>query len=160
VVIPSEWPHAAAASPSNQRFDAARTGVSALVALAVIAKSAYSVGPQGELFRGTVSRNLEMSDRIDSRFSFYVVQAAAHHQGPASPTTEKFFAPWTFFSRGPLAGLLTTPIVMATNGQPPTTLPENRWSPYDVTGFCRVSHHDDRAVEQRGGRDCFSRSFR
>ena len=109
--------------------------VSALVAVAVIAKSAYSVGPQGELFRGTVSRNMEMSDRIDSRFSFYVVQAAAHHQGPASPTTEKFFAPWTFFSRGPLAGLITTPIVMATNGRPLTTLPENRWSPFDVTGF-------------------------
>jgi hypothetical protein len=78
---------------------------------------------------------MEMSDRIDSRFSFYVVQAAAHHWGPASVQTEKFFAPWTFFSRGPLAGLLSTPVVMATNGRPPKTLPEDRWSPFDPTGF-------------------------
>jgi hypothetical protein len=110
-------------------------GFSALLVFAVVAKSMYSVGPQGELFRGTVSRNMEMTDRIDSRFSFYVVQAAAHHWGPASLETEKFFAPWTFFSRGPLAGLIATPIVMATNGKPPTVLPESRWSAYDATGF-------------------------
>ena len=109
--------------------------ITVLVAVAVIAKSNYSVGPPGELYRGTVSRNMEMSDRIDSRFSFYIVQAAVHHWGPASPKTEAFFAPWTFFSRGPLGGLLTIPVVMATNGQPPEVLPENRWSPFDVTGF-------------------------
>ena len=124
----------AAAVPGGSSM-ARALAVSALVALAVIAKSNYSVGPQGELFGGKVSRNMEMSDRIDSRFSFYIVQAAAHHQGPASPWTEKFFAPWTFFSRGPLAGLLATPIVLGTNGHPPTTHPESRWSPFDVTGF-------------------------
>lgn len=110
-------------------------GVSALIVVAVVAKSAYSVGPQGELFRGTVSRNFELSDRIDSRFSFYTVQAAAHGWGPGSPQTERFFAPWTFFSRGPLAGLASIPVVLATNGRPPTVLPENPWSPYDSTGF-------------------------
>jgi len=110
-------------------------GVSALIVAAVVAKSAYSVGPQGELFRGTVSRNFEMSDRIDSRFSFYTVQAAAHRWGPGAPQTERFFAPWTFFSRGPLAGLAAIPVVLATNGHPPTELPENRWIPYDPTGF-------------------------
>ena len=110
-------------------------GISALIVAAVVAKSAYSVGPQGELFRGTVSRNFEMSDRIDSRFSFYTVQAAAHQWGPGSPKTERFFAPWTFFSRGPLAGLASIPVVLATNGRPSTELPENPWSPYDPTGF-------------------------
>jgi hypothetical protein len=109
--------------------------VSLLLVVAVVAKSVYSIGPSGELFQGTISRNMEMSDRIDSRFSFYVVQAAAHHQGPTSPTIEEFFAPWTFFSRGPLAGLIATPLVMATNGHPPTTLPDHRWSPFDRTGF-------------------------
>ncbi|MGH7944829.1 MAG: hypothetical protein ACREH8_05755 [Opitutaceae bacterium] len=109
--------------------------VSALIAVVVVAKSNYSIGPQGELYRGTVSRNMEMTDRIDSRFSFYVVQAAVHHWGPGSPKTEKFFAPWTFFSRGPLAGLITIPVVMATNGHPPAELPENRWGPFDATGF-------------------------
>ena len=121
-------------------FDASRAtrrvlGVSALIVAAVVAKSAYSAGPSGELFRGTISRNFEMSDRIDSRFSFYTVQAAAHQWGPASPKTERFFAPWTFFSRGPLAGLAAIPVVLATNGHPPTELPDNRWSPYDETGF-------------------------
>jgi hypothetical protein len=118
----------------NQSFSRI-LGVSALLVIAVVAKSSYSVGPQGELFQGTVSRNMEMADRIDSRYSFYVVQAATHHFGPAAPATEKFFHPWTFFSRGPLAGLAALPVVMATNGHPLTTLPENRWSPFDPTGF-------------------------
>lgn len=109
--------------------------LSALLVGVVVARSAHSVGPSGELFRGTVSRNFELSDRIDSRFSFYTVQAAAHHWAPGSPRTERFFSPWTFFSRGPLAGLSAIPVVMATQGQPPTTLPENRWTPYDGTGF-------------------------
>jgi hypothetical protein len=105
--------------------------VTALVLVAVVAKSFHSVGPAGELFRGSVSRNFEMSDRIDSRYSFYVVQVAAHHFGPAAPETDKFFFPWTFFSRGPLAGLAAIPVVLATGGEPPLTMPDNRWSPFD-----------------------------
>ncbi len=107
----------------------------ALVVVAVVAKSFHSVGPEGELFRGTVSRNFEMADRIDSRYSFYVVQAAAHGWSPAAPQTERFFFPWTFFSRGPLAGLVALPVVMATGGAPPDVVPENRWQPFDATGF-------------------------
>lgn len=109
--------------------------VSALVAVAVAAKSSYSVGPEGELFHGAVSRNLTVSDRLDSRYPYHVVQAAYHHHGPASAATEAFFYPWTFFSRGPLAGLLTTPIVIATGGQPPADPPDQRWSPFDPSGF-------------------------
>lgn len=109
--------------------------VAALVTLAVAAKASYSVGSEGELFRGTVSRNFQLSDRIDSRFGFYAVQAAAHGWGPASPITEKFYYPWTFFSRGPLAGLAATPVVMATNGRPPAEHAEAVWSPFDPTGF-------------------------
>ena len=109
--------------------------VAALVVAAAAARGAFSIGPAGELFRGTVSRNFQLSDRIDSRFSFYAVQAAAHHWGPASPTTEKFYYPWTFFSRGPLAGLAAIPVVMATEGRPPTGHAENTWSPFDRTGF-------------------------
>lgn len=109
--------------------------LTALVVVAVGAKSFYSVGPEGELFRGAVSRNLALSDRIDSRFNYYAVQAAAHHWGPASPATEKFYYPWTFFSRGPLAGLAAIPVVMATNGRPPAELPDHRWSPFDRSGF-------------------------
>ncbi len=110
-------------------------GISALIVVAVTAKSAYSVGPPGELYRGTISHNLTVGDRIDARFPYYVVQAAAQHLGPAAPATEHYFYPWTFFSRGPLAGLATIPVVMATGGQPPVELPEQRWSPFDRQGF-------------------------
>jgi hypothetical protein len=109
--------------------------VSALLALAVVAKSAYSRGPAGELFRGTISRNLTVADRIDSRFSFYTVQAIARHFGPAAPETERYFQPWTFFSRGPLAGLAAAPVVFASGGHPPREHAEQRWSPFDRQGF-------------------------
>jgi hypothetical protein len=108
-----------------------------LVVAAIVAKSSHSVGPEGELFRGTISRNFQVSDRIDSRYSFYVVQVAAHHVGPAAPDADKLFGPWTFFSRGPIAGLTTIPIVTATGGEPqsPPNLPESRWRPFDGAGF-------------------------
>jgi hypothetical protein len=109
--------------------------VAALVVAAAAAKAAVSRGTPGELFRGTVSRNFALSDRIDSRFNFYAVQAAAHGWAPASPRVEKFYYPWTFFSRGPLAGLAAIPVVLATGGQPPDVLPEQGWVPFDPTGF-------------------------
>lgn len=118
-------------SPAAQRALA----VAALLVVAATAKSTYSGGPEGETFRGTISRNLAVGDRIDSRFAFYVVQAAAHHLGPAAPATERFYYPWTFFSRGPLAGLTATPVVLATGGQPPAGFPDQRWSPFDREGF-------------------------
>lgn len=109
--------------------------VASLVVVAVVAKSFHSAGPEGELFRGTVSRNFEMADRIDSRFSFYTVQAAAHRWAPLAAETDRFFAPWNFLSRGPLAGLASIPIVLATGGRPPAELPEARWTPFDAGGF-------------------------
>ena len=117
--------------------------VAALVAGAVTARAAYSAGPAGELFRGTVSRNFALSDRIDSRFSFYAVQAAANIRGPASPATERFYYPWTFFSRGPLAGLAAIPVVLGTGGRPPGVHAEQVWTPFDRQGFAayRVTQH-------------------
>lgn len=111
-------------------------GLAALLAVAVTAKSLYSVGPEGELYRGAISRNLTVGDRIDSRYPYYVVQVASHHVAPGSPEAERFFYPWTFFSRGPLSGLVALPVVAATGGQPPRTeFPEQRWSPFDRQGF-------------------------
>jgi hypothetical protein len=109
--------------------------LSALLVTAVGAKSAYSTGPQGELFRGTVSRNFALSDRLDSRFGFLPSQAAAHRRGPTDPRTEAGYAPWTFFSRGPLAGLAAIPVVLATGGEPPDGPPDQRWQPFDPAGF-------------------------
>jgi hypothetical protein len=107
----------------------------ALVAAAVVAKSTCSGGPEGETFRGTISRNLAAGDRLDSRFAYYTVQAAAHHLPPTAPAVEALFHPWNFFSRGPLAGLAATPIVLATGGRPASSYPEQRWSPFDREGF-------------------------
>lgn len=109
--------------------------LTALVVVAIAAKSTHSVGPEGELYRGSISRNFTIGDRLDSRFSFYVVQAAVHHRSPAEPATEKMFAPWTFFSRGPLAGIIAVPLVTATHGQPPADMPDEPWSPFDKEGF-------------------------
>ncbi|MFM7749964.1 MAG: hypothetical protein ACKPB0_06055, partial [Opitutaceae bacterium] len=117
--------------------------VAALVAGAVTARAAYSAGPAGELFRGTVSRNFALSDRIDSRFNFYAVQAAANIRGPAAPETERLYYPWTFFSRGPLAGLTAIPVVLGTGGRPPDVHAEQVWTPFDPQGFAayRVTLH-------------------
>ena len=110
-------------------------GVAALAVAAVAAKASFSTGTAGELFRGTVSRNFALSDRIDSRFSFYAVQAAAHGWGPADERTERFYYPWTYFSRGPLPGLVAIPLVLGTGGRPPTEHAEETWSPFDAGGF-------------------------
>lgn len=121
--LPGEvgWRHAVAAA--------------ALATAAVAAKASYSTGTAGELFRGTVSRNFALSDRIDSRFSFYAVQAAAHGWGPAAERTERFYYPWTYFSRGPLPGLVAIPLVLGTGGRPPAEHAEETWSPFDAGGF-------------------------
>ena len=110
-------------------------GAATLVVAAVAAKASFSTGTAGELFRGTVSRNFALSDRIDSRFSFYAVQAAAHGWGPAAERTERFYYPWTYFSRGPLPGLVAIPLVLGTGGRPPAEHAEETWSPFDAGGF-------------------------
>lgn len=109
--------------------------IGALLSAAGVAKASFSRGPQGELYGGTTHRSLAVGDRSDSRIPFSVVQAAAHHYGPASPQTEYYFTPWTFFSRGPLAGLVALPITLATGGTPPADVELRAWQPYDVTGF-------------------------
>ncbi len=109
--------------------------VTALVALAAVARASFSGGPDGELYAGTIYRSLAVGDRSDSRIPFHVVQAAAHHLAPTSAETERFFTPWTFFSRGPLAGLVALPITLATAGMPPRDWAAYAWQPFDATGF-------------------------
>ncbi len=110
-------------------------GVAALLVVAATAKSTYSAGPEGETYRGTISRNLAVGDRIDSRFPYYLVQIAAQHLAPGDPAAERYYHPWTFFSRGPLSGLTALPLVWATGGQPPVDLPDQAWAPFDREGF-------------------------
>jgi hypothetical protein len=109
--------------------------VSMLVVIATAAKASYSGGPEGELYGGTISRTLEVGDRSDARISFHVVQTVGRHFAPWNPAAEAYFSPWTFFSRGPLAGLAAAPVSMATSGRPPASMPDQAWTPFDTTGF-------------------------
>lgn len=99
------------------------------------AKAAFSGGPPGELYAGYISRTLEVGDRPDSRISFHTVQLIAHHLSPHGTEAAKYFAPWDFSGRGPLAGMAAAPLVLAVGAQPPLGMPEQAWRPFDRQGF-------------------------
>lgn len=108
----------------------------ALVVLAVaVAKGTWSPGPAGELYGGTVSRTLEVGGRSDSRISFHVVQLVAYGTGPYSARGAGYFAPYSFSSRGPLAGLASAPVVLLSGARVPLDMPDQPWSPFDPQGF-------------------------
>jgi len=109
--------------------------VSVLVAFAGMAKAGFSRGPEGELYRNTVSRTLAVGDRSDARISYHVLQCVAFHYAPRSAEAGSYFSPYSFFSRGPLAGLAAAPIVLATAGMPSLNHPDAMWEPFDETGF-------------------------
>jgi hypothetical protein len=100
-----------------------------------ISRALWSLGPEGELYEGMVSRTLEVGDRPDSRISFIVPQMVAHGAGPYSPIGSYSYSPYNFSSRGPLSGLASTPIVLASGGHPPAKHPEEPWAPFDWHGF-------------------------
>lgn len=109
--------------------------VSVLVAFAGMSKAGFSRGPEGELYRGTISRTLAVGERSDARISYHVVQCVAFHYAPRSAEAHVYFLPYAFFSRGPLAGLAAAPIVLATAGMPSLGHPDATWEPFDETGF-------------------------
>jgi hypothetical protein len=100
-----------------------------------IARALWSLGPEGELYGGTISRTLEVGDRSDSRIQFILSQLVAHGKGPYSPFATQFFAPYDFSSRGPLPGLGSAPVVLLAGGHPPAGFPEEPWTPFDPGGF-------------------------
>jgi hypothetical protein len=100
-----------------------------------VAKALWSISPVGELFAGTISRTLEVGGRSDSRIPFHVVQLVANGTGPFSELGASYFSPFDFSSRGPLAGLASAPIVLSAGGRPPTTMPDQPWTPFDPQGF-------------------------
>ena len=100
-----------------------------------IGRALWSLGPEGELYAGTISRTLEVGDRSDSRISFAVVQLVAHGSAPYGPIGTSYFSPYDFSSRGPLPGLASAPIVLMSGGRPPVALPDNPWRPFDPQGF-------------------------
>lgn len=100
-----------------------------------IGRALWSVGPEGELFAGTISRTLEVGSRPDSRISFHVVQLVANGTAPYSELGASYFAPYDFSSRGPLAGIASAPVVLLAGGRPPTAMPDQPWAPFDPQGF-------------------------
>jgi hypothetical protein len=106
-----------------------------LLVLGAAAKAALSGGPADELFRGTVSRSLEVGGHSDSRISYHTAQVVANHLSPQDPRADRLFAPWHFSSRGPTAGLASVPILLATHGHPPIGEPNEAWEPFDHEGF-------------------------
>lgn len=120
------------------KWTAVETHLLALASLCVLggaAKAAISGGPPGELYGGSVSRTLEIGPYSDSRIPFHTVQLVANHLSPYEPEGSKYFAPWSFSHRGPLAGLATAPLVLAVNGRPPLAMPDQTWAPFDREGF-------------------------
>lgn len=108
--------------------------VGSLLGLA-ISRALWSLGPDGELFAGQISRTLEVGSRPDSRIPFHVVQLVANGTAPYSELGSSYFSPYNFSSRGPLAGIAETPLVLLGGGRPPTTMPDQGWSPFDAQGF-------------------------
>lgn len=109
--------------------------VGCLLGLA-IARALWSLGPEGELFAGGISRTLEVGSRPDSRIPFHVVQLVANGTAPYSELGSSYFSPYNFSSRGPLAGIASAPLVLMAGGTPPTGLPDGiSWTPFDPQGF-------------------------
>ncbi|MEX2106810.1 MAG: hypothetical protein WD810_07915 [Solirubrobacterales bacterium] len=100
-----------------------------------IGRSLWSLGPAGELYEGTISRNLVPEGRPDSRISFLLPEMIANGAGPYGEAASALFAPYNFSSRGPLPGMATTPVVLLTGGSPELTYPEAPWQPFDAQGF-------------------------
>jgi hypothetical protein len=100
-----------------------------------IARALWSLGPEGELYAGQISRTLEVGDRSDSRISFILPQLATHGISPHSEEGKAYFLPYDFSSRGPLAGLASTPVTLITGGTPGIGIAEQPWRPFDPQGF-------------------------
>ena len=100
-----------------------------------VGRTLWSLGPEGELYAGTISRTLEVGDRSDSRIPFHVTQLVAMGEDPYGPVGTAVFSPYNFSSRGPLSGLAASPVVLLAGGRPPAGRPNQPWRPFDPQGF-------------------------
>lgn len=114
-----------------------RKALLVLVVLVTIAasKATYSLGPAGELYRGSISRTLEVGDRSDSRISYVTAEIIALRQRPYSAFATSMLGPWNFSDRGPLAALAITPLMLAGPTKIPGTAPDQPWMIFDPEGF-------------------------
>jgi hypothetical protein len=113
-----------------------RTLVLTSLALALgIARAVWSLGPDGEMFEGTVSRTLQPEGRPDSQTSYLVVRMLVHGENPNGMIGLETFAPYDFSSRGPIPGMASAPIVLMSGGRPELTTSAAPWQPFDGQGF-------------------------
>lgn len=126
------------ATPAIDLFDRDEQRVLVVAGAALglaIGRALWSLGPEGELYAGTISRTLEVGDRPDSRISFIIPALVAHGSDPYGPFGVGQFAPYNFSSRGPIPGLGASPIVLLSGGRPPEGFAEQPWTPFDAQGF-------------------------
>ncbi|HJQ03137.1 MAG TPA: hypothetical protein VJ851_16190 [Jatrophihabitans sp.] len=110
-------------------------GISALAFLVGLARSVWSVSPTGELYSGTIARTLEVGDRPDSRTSFLTATLISHGYRPFGLVAHLLFYPYSFSDRGPLPGVIATPVVLLSGGMPGSRFPDQAWMPFDQQGF-------------------------
>jgi len=110
-------------------------GLSSLVFLIGLGRSLWSVSPAGELYHGTIARTLEVGDRPDSRTSYLTVSLISHGYPPFGLVAHLLYYPYSFSDRGPLPGIIATPVVLLTGAQPGGRFPVQPWSPFDQQGF-------------------------
>lgn len=124
--------------PEEELLDGEEKRVLMIVSLALglaIGRSLWSLGPEGELFEGSISHTIVAEGRPDSRISFFIPQLVNTGGDPYGSGASALFAPYNFSSRGPLPGLATTPIVLMSGGNPELVAPEQPWQPFDPQGF-------------------------
>jgi hypothetical protein len=109
--------------------------VAGICFLIALGRSLWSRGPAGELYAGTISRTLEVGDRSDSRISYHVASVVAHGWSPYGAQASALFAPYNFSDRGPVPGVLSTPIMLFSGTTPTAGIPDEFWSPFDPQGF-------------------------
>lgn len=125
-------------SPPDDLLEREEQRALLLVSLALgvaVGKALWSLGPVGELYEGTISRTLVPEGRPDSRIPFLIPEMIATGSHPYGPEASALFSPYNFSSRGPLAGLASTPVVLMSGGSPELALPETPWQPFDPQGF-------------------------
>lgn len=106
-----------------------------LITCLSVSKAMYSLGPEGELFEGRVSRTLEVGNRSDSRIPYHVLQLIAARSDAYGLLAEKLFGTWGFSARTPLVAFAAGPLVLALPFQIPQEMPDESWTVYDPEGF-------------------------
>lgn len=105
--------------------------------LTAAGRGLWSGAPPGETLGGTAIRTLEIGSRGDSRLPY---SGALTALDGVSPTDQKRtanfgFGNWTLGDRGPVAPILTAPIVAGSGGRHIDRVPILPWQPIDPIGF-------------------------